>query len=156
MTLIKCKLCGLPDPEHVMRPFIDHAFLPDNGKYHFSEPAPKQQYVEERMPGGKLYDDGADWRVMPNERGSTQALIDEAYERWRDGIIKHGDRFLGQPAAHLREELIDALRYNEMTEKQIAWLTGENERLKSNEALRWQTCWCDCSACENCKPNKRP
>ena len=42
---------------------VDHAYLPDNGKYHFSEP-PRQQYVEERMPGGRLYDDGADWRVM--------------------------------------------------------------------------------------------
>ena len=37
------------------------------------------------------------------------------------------------------EELIDALRYAEMAKKQIAWLTAENERLKSNEALRWQT-----------------
>ena len=27
----------------------------------------RQQYVEERMPGGRLYDDGADWREWGDE-----------------------------------------------------------------------------------------
>ena len=90
-----------------------------------------QQYVEERMPGGKYYDDGEAWREMPLPMDSSSQLSDDAFFRYGDGLAEHGGRFLGQPTAHLREELIDALRYAEMAEKQIAWLTTENERLEA-------------------------
>ena len=125
-----------------------------------------QQYVEERMPGGKYYDDGEAWREMPDAFHSVKAnLSDDAWERWLDGIAEHGPRFLGQPTAHLREELIDALRYAEMAEKQIAWLTAENERIRASfevnlaaQAEGWEktkaeveglktTCNCDCPHC---------
>ena len=105
-----------------------------------------QQYVEERMPGGKYYDDGEAWREMPDAFHSAKQLDDDAWERWLDGIDKHGPRFLGQPTAHIREELIDALRYAEMIEKQIAWLTAENARIRASfevnlaaqaEAVEW-------------------
>ena len=94
-----------------------------------------QQYVEERMPGGKYYDDGEAWREMPLPMDSSSQLSDDAFFRYGDGIAEHGGRFLGQPTAHLREELIDALRYNEMAEKQIAWLKSEVLRLKEADAL---------------------
>ena len=136
MTTGLCKLCGKVSSWHSNPDKnVDHAFLPDNGKYHFSETSPKQEYVEERMPGGKYYDDGEAWREMPLPMDSSSQLSDDAFFRYGDGIAEHGGRFLGQPTAHLREELIDALRYNEMAEKQIAWLKSEVLRLKEADAL---------------------
>ena len=71
-----------------------------------------------------------------------EALIDEAYDRY--GAMespKHGGRFLGQPTAHIREELIDALRYAEMAEKQIAWLKSEVLRLNEAASKILQSGW---------------
>ena len=99
---------------------------------------------------------------------SSSQLSDDAFFRYGDGIAEHGGRFLGQPTAHLREEMIDALRYNEMTEKQIAWLTAENERIRASfevnlaaQADGWEktkaeverlktTCNCHCAPCGHC------
>ena len=127
-----------------------------------------QQYVEERMPGGKYHDDGEAWRVMPLPMDSSRELSDDAFFRYGDGIAEHGGRLLGQPTAHIREELIGALRYAEMAEKQIAWLAGEKEFLEKEldlsltnydnlfdeafkireerDALR-ATCNCNCPHC---------
>ena len=82
---------------------------------------------------------------MPDPLGSVSTIVLCWLMQVKDAYgqvvsVEHGGRFLGQPTAHLREELIDALRYAEMAEKQIAWLTAENERLKT-------TCDCDCPHC---------
>ena len=91
-----------------------------------------QQYVEERMPGGKYYDDGADWREWGDElspEASASNIEVEVWQRFTNGIKTFGPRFLGQPVPAIKEEAYDILRYAEMAEKQIAWLTAENERL---------------------------
>ena len=150
-----CKLCEQDAAWHGRQKSLDHDFLPDNGKYHFSETLPKQEYVEERMPGGKYYDDGEAWREMPLPMDSSSQLSDDAFFRYGDGIAEHGGRFLGQPTAHIREEMIDALRYNEMTEKQIAWLKDQNEGLEWRVAELEPTAilehhcpdHCGCKAC---------
>ena len=143
-----CKLCGIAADTHfdISDARADHAYLPDNGKYHFSEPS-RQQYVEERMPGGRLYDDGEDWREWGDElspEASASNIAVEVWQRFTNGIKKFGPRFLGQPVPAIKEEAYDILRYADMTEKQIAWLTAENERLRSSTTLRpLCTCCCD-------------
>ena len=58
---------------------------------HESEKSPKpQQYVEERMPGGKYHDDGEAWREMPLPMDSSSQLSDDAFFRYGDGIAEHG------------------------------------------------------------------
>ena len=129
---------NLPPIDDTHLHIYDAGALHRKSKPEMEMPKP-QQYVEERMPGGKYYDDGEAWREMPHWEVSAQSLSVDASKRWYDGVQSHGGRFLGQPTAHLREELIDAIRYAEMTEKQIAWLTAENERLVAILASKQST-----------------